>query len=191
MSKSITTTVHVHVLAIAATAAILAVGAGCSSKKKEPLVKPLSEGEQNRQLVQMAFSENVYNGIAAERAVYAKDFNPGTATLNELGRRRVNTLLHASRGARGRITIIRGEASDELYTGRVAAVRQEFASAGVNVEHINVVKGDHVEGGGIPSGQAILIFDKMLADYAAKVEAGGGGAAANASKMSQGSAESR
>ncbi len=169
---------YVRVLAVAAAAAILAVGAGCGSKNKQARAPKLDEGEQNRLLIRMALAENVYNATATERAVYPKDFNPGTATLNALGNRRVETLLHACRGAKGRVTIIRGEEPDEVYTQRVGAVRQQFVDAGINVEHINVVKGDHVEGGGISSGQASLIFDRMLSDYAPKPQQGG--AAANA-----------
>ena len=172
---------QVRVLAVAAATAMLAVGAGCSSKKKQAPAEPMTEGEHNRQLVNMALQENIYNGIASERAVYPKDFNTGTANLNTLGRKRVDALLHASRGAKGKITIIRGDETDEIYTARVGTVRQEFASNGVNVEQINVVKGDHVEGGGISSGQAILIFDRMLQSYTAQQQAGG--PAANASNM--------
>jgi hypothetical protein len=179
------------VLATAA-AAVLVAALGCSSSPKHEPPKASSapdELESNQLMLRMALAENVYNGMAAERAVYPKDFNPDTATLTELGNQRVATLLQSCRGAKGRVTIIRGDELEDVYTARVTAVRQRFADAGFALQDVAVAKGDHVGGGGISSGQAILIFDRMLTDYN-PAPVGGSGAASNASAMPQGTTSS-
>src|SRR5438105_4331937 len=104
----------------AAVFALMLLAGGCASHHKEVQVDQSADSvSQNHQLVRMAFAENVYNGVVAERAVYPKDFTPGTADLNDLGAHRVDLLIDASRHASGRIIILRGEADDELYTARV------------------------------------------------------------------------
>ncbi|MEO6434645.1 MAG: hypothetical protein ABIP55_02640, partial [Tepidisphaeraceae bacterium] len=149
-----------------ATAATLAaaMGAGCKSiDTRESQVKESSDAiDHNRLLVRLAMAENVYNGIAAERAVYPKDFDPGCATLNRLGTRRVETIVDASRDSTGRVVVVRGDAPDALYAARVAAVREELADAGLNPEEVPVATDTPVGGGGVSSDRALLTYSRML-----------------------------
>src|SRR5436190_21089771 len=146
MNKSFTAN-HVRVLATTAAAAVLVAALGCKSTKPEPT--KADEMENNQLMLRNALAENVYNGMAAERAIYPKDFNPDTATLTELGKQRVATLLESCKGAKGRVSIIRGDELEDVYTARVAAVRQRFTDAGYTLQNVTVAKADHVGGGGI------------------------------------------
>ena len=166
--------IHGCAMAIAATG-ILSADLGCNAKKQPRVEGTGTSGRENQLLVRMALAENVYNGIAAERAVYPKDFYSGTSRLNELGLRRVGALVDACRDASGRITILRGDESEPLYDARIAAVRQQFADAGLDLERVTVAAGQHVGAPGVSSGQAIMMFDKMMSEYVAQPQ---GGAAA-------------
>jgi hypothetical protein len=149
----------------AAMLALALLGAGCASHHKEVQVEETADSvSQNHLLVRAAAAENVYNAIAAERAVYPKDFAPGSADLNELGAHRVDMLIDVSRHATGHITILRGDAEDVLYTARVDAVRKEFADAGIDLEKLTIAKGGTI-GGGVPSEEAVLAYKRMLSDY--------------------------
>ena len=169
----------------------LIVAAGCH----EPAVNRSYETnspdsiEDNRLLIRIAAEENVYNGVAAERTVYAKDFRPGTAELNALGIRRVDMLVDASRGVHGgQIAVLRGDESGELYSQRIAAVRQAIADAGVNASDITVAKADHSGGGGISSDRAVITYSKYMFEYAPKVQSNsGGGTSGSGSSQPNGS----
>ena len=157
---------------LVAAGALVLAGAGCQSAPKkdparadQPVQESADQVEHNRLSVRMAFAENVYNGIATERAVYPKDFFAGTADLNELGRQRVNMLIDASRDASGRIAVLRGDASDELFAARVSALRERLAEGGVNHEKVGVGEG-LVGGETVSSDRAILSYTRMMAEYA-------------------------
>jgi hypothetical protein len=142
--------------------------AGCHDAPKsaayhEPSVDSV---DNNRTLIRMALEENVYNGVASERAIYPKDFRPGTAELNALGSRRVDMLIDASRGARGEITILRGDERDDVYADRIAAVQHALSDAGVR--DVTVARADHVGGAGVSSDRAILTYTKLMSEYAPK-----------------------
>jgi hypothetical protein len=180
-----------------AAGALALAGAGCqSAPKKEPVRpdQPVQESadqvEHNRLSVRMAFAENVYNGIATERAVYPKDFFAGTADLNELGRQRVNMLIDASRNASGRIAVLRGDVSDELFAARVSAVRERLADAGVNHEKLGVGEGQ-VGGETVSSDRAILSYTRMMAEYAPRPQASPKGSFTITPADSNGSSNSR
>src|SRR4051812_26814020 len=123
----------------------VALGAGCGSQPKaqtRTVDEPADLAEQNRMLVRMALAENVHNAVTTERTVYPKDFEPGTARLSELGSERVEKLVYACSGAgvHGRVVVVKGDADDELYDARVAAVRDGLADAGVDLKDVIVAK---------------------------------------------------
>ena len=157
-------------LALSAAAAIIGGGGGCkSSDQHEAQVEESANlSEQNRMLVRWTMAENVYNGIAAERAIYSKDFDPGTAVLNRLGVLRAQTLADALRDSTAPIAVLRGDAPDELYDARIAAVRQELITAGLKAEQITLAKDVPVAGGATPSDRALLSYQRMLSDYVPK-----------------------
>jgi type IV pilus biogenesis protein CpaD/CtpE len=144
-----------------------ALAAGCSSSKPAQVDQTSDQVEHNRLLVRMALTENVYNGTAADRAVYPKDFDFGSATLNPLGQQRVEMLIHAYRGATGRIVVLQGDEPDAVHAERIATVRQQFADAGFDKEKVNISKGGHL-GAGSSSERAIISFDRLMSEYRPK-----------------------
>jgi hypothetical protein len=104
-----------------------------------------------------------------------------------LGTRRVETLVTASRDSTGQIVIIRGDAPDELYEARVATVRDELASAGLDADEVPVATDTHVGGGSVSSDRALLTYVRMMSDYAAKPKGAAAAAAAPAPNTSNNS----
>ena len=151
-----------------ATAAALAAGVGgCKSNDERVTDADISADlvDQNRMLVRMALAENVYNGIAQERAVYPDDFEAGSAILNRLGEQRVEMLIDASRNSTQPIAVLRGGASDALYTARLDAVRQELIDGGIQSDAITLTD-THVGGRPQSSDRAIISYDRLMAGYA-------------------------
>jgi hypothetical protein len=150
-------------------AAVLGVGGCNASGAHEAQVEESADrSEQNRMLVRWTLAENVYNGVAAERAVYPKDFDAGGATLNRLGTQRLETLVDASRNTTEPIVIVRGDAADELYTSRVETIRKELIAAGLTGDEANVARDTHVGGGRVSSDRALLTYQRLMSDYAPK-----------------------
>ena len=162
---------------LAAAAAVAAAGGGCRSNdnRDEDVDVSANQTEQNRLLVRLALAENVYNGIAAERAVYPDDFEAGSAQLNRLGEQRVEMLIDASRDSTQPIAVIRGGAGDALYAARVDAVRQELIDGGLPSDAIEIAKDTHVGGRGQSSDRALISYDRLMAGYAADAQQGAQG----------------
>src|SRR5206468_6150325 len=122
-----------RMMTIAVAAGLMLAGEACRSRPAPRDEEQSSDLIQhNRLLINLALAENVHNGVAEERAVYPHDFRAGTATLADLGVRRIAILAHALRDGTSRITVVRGEESDALYDKRVAVVREQLADAGLN-----------------------------------------------------------
>lgn len=151
---------------IIVSAAWLALFVGCASTHRvEQPTEQADKAAYNRVLVRASLAENVYNGVAVERALYPRDFDEGTARLNELGSGRVRMLIDASRHASGRVVIVRGEEADKLYADRVATVRKELADGGVDLDEVAVTAGGHPGGEGQSSGRALITFNRLMSDY--------------------------
>jgi hypothetical protein len=140
---------------------------GCHSST--PVAQSADEADHNRMLVRMALAENVYNGIAADGALYPKDFAHGSAALNALGERRVETLIHAYRGGSGKVVLIRGDESDDVYAKRIETIRQQFADAGFTSGQVEV--GHGTSPAGTSSERGLITFEHMLSTY--RTPAGG------------------
>ena len=181
------------VAAAAAVAAAVAALGGCAKNdvKDVQVDQPSDIASHNRMMIHMAFAENVYNGTAAEKAIYSRDFHPGHATFNELGTRRMETLVDAMRGGKGRVVVIRGDASEELYAQRIDAVREQFIDAGFGAEDIAVARNIHVGGTPMSSERALLTFDRMMSTYQPKQQSGGGTVDSMTLQRSSGSSGSR
>jgi hypothetical protein len=168
-------------LVLAFTAALAAAGSGCNSNRERTVKvdETANSIEQNRSLVRMALAENVYNGVAAERAIYPKDFEHGSTKLNTLGTNRLDMLINVCREGNGRIVVIRGEESSELYDERVKLIENQLAHAGFDTEQVSVAKNSHVSGGSASGERAIAAYSKMMTSYQPgqqqSAPAGGGG----------------
>src|SRR4051812_48083326 len=99
-------------LIVSAAALACCVGCATSPPKEQRPQEQADKTDYNRVLVRASLAENVYNGVATEKSLYPKDFDEGTAKLNELGGGRVRMLIDASRHASGRVVIVRGEETD-------------------------------------------------------------------------------
>jgi hypothetical protein len=156
-------------------AAVAATAGGCKSndKRDEDVDRSANLVDQNRLLVRLALAENVYNGIAHERAVYPDDFEAGSAHLNRLGEQRVEMLIDASRDSTQPIAVLRGGADDQLYAARVDAVRQELIDGGLQADGITIAQNTHVGGRGQSSTRALISYNRLMADYAADDASGG------------------
>lgn len=165
--------------AAAALAAATALGAGCRSDgERDAHVDDSADlAEHNRLLVRLALAENVYNGIAAERAVYPKDFDPASAQLNRLGAQRVATLADASRSGNSTapVVVVRGDAPNALYASRVETVRRELIAAGMNADAVAVAMDTHVGGGSVTSDRALLTYKRLVTDFSATTGGSGAG----------------
>ena len=157
-------------------ALLAAVTVGCASHHPEPPKEPTVDlAEQNRMFVRMSFADNIYRGVAEQRAIYPKDFETGGAALNELGQHRVAMLIDSCNSGRGRISVLRGDATNELYDARVATVRQQLADAGLDARKVTVEKADHVENAGLSSVETVLVFNRRLTEIAKPSESSSSG----------------
>jgi len=161
--------------------AAVAVGGGCKSNdnRDEEVNTSADLIDQNRLLVRLALAENVYNGIAAERAVYPDDFEAGSAQLNRLGEQRVEMLVDASRSSTQSIAVLRGPADDQLYAARIDAVRQELIDGGLQADGITIAQDTHVGGHGQSGTRSLIIYNRLLAGYAADAQTGNGNRTTN------------
>ena len=174
--------------ATAAALAAAALGGGCQSDNTQEaqVDESADQIDHNRLLVRAALAEGVYNGIAAERAVYPKDFDPSSAVLNRLGTQRIETLASTSRTTRAPIVVVRGDAADDLYAARIESVRKELEVAGIRPGEVAIARDTHVGGGSIPSDRALLSYERLMSDYAPtkQGDGNGGGSADGPSNMS-------
>ncbi len=156
--------------------AAVVAGGGCKSNDNRDEDVDISADlvDQNRLLVRLALAENVYNGIAHERAVYPDDFIAGSGQLNRLGEQRVEMLIDASRDSTQPIAVLRGGADDALYAARVDAVRQELIDGGLQADGITVAQDTHVGGRGQSSTRAVISYNRLMAGYAADAPNGNG-----------------
>ena len=165
-SKGLNTKLWIWTAAASLATAAAALSGCKSSDSHEAQVNDSADlSEQNRLLVRWTLAENVYNGVAAERAVYPKDFDASSATLNRLGTQRLETLVDASRNTTAPIVIVRGDAADELYASRVETVRKELIAAGLTADEAQVARDTHVGGGRVSSDRALLTYQRLMSDY--------------------------
>ena len=172
---------HITSVGSMALAALLCVGAtGCKSNPQHTteVDESANLSEQNRLTVRMLQAENVYNANAVERAVYPKDFRPGSAQLNELGERRVESLIHACRDGKGEVAIVRGDEGDAVFARRIEAVRKQFVDAGFKADEISV-EGGLPGGERVSSDRAIIAFARMMDSYAPGTTSDGTGSSTN------------
>jgi hypothetical protein len=141
-------------------AAVLA--AGCQQPQQTTQVDPIQqEAEHDENATRSAFDQDVHNAIVLQRVVYEHHFNPSTASLNDLGMRQIKVLAEAYHADPVRISVLRGDASNELYEKRVQAVREQLVHNGVDVA--KVALGDDMPGGpGIPSEYIWISYKQAL-----------------------------
>lgn len=137
----------------------LALGglAGCASDQRTEQAEytdPIPDGSY----VALYAEEAIDNAIVREHAVYMHHFRPNGAQLNAMGRRVIETLAQHYGQYGGALSVVQGDANDEILEARIDAVRNALADAGVDPSRITI--GDMAPGGdGIRSETVLSILD--------------------------------
>ena len=130
---------------------------GCASDQQTDQAEyadPIPDGSY----VAMYAEEAIDNAIVREHTVYMHYFRPNGAQLNTLGRRVIETLAQNYGEYAGTLSIVQGDANDEIYEARIEAVRDALTDVGVDPSRITI--GAMVPGGdGIRSDAVLSILD--------------------------------
>ena len=143
---------------------------GCRNDRKGKVVAEPAPDERtlNTMMVRAALEQDTRNAVAAERIIYSYHFHPATASLNELGERQVQVLAETLRDQpEARVSVVQGEAGDELYKRRLETVRARFAEAGADANRLHV-------GPGVPGGPGVS-SELIWRSYQSAAQAGGNG----------------
>ncbi len=136
----------------------LALGglAGCASDQAEQA--EYAEAIPDGSYLAMYAEEAIDSAIVREHAVYMHHFRANGAELNTLGRRVIETLAQHYGEYGGALSVVQGDANDEIFEARIDAVRDALADAGVDPSRITI--GDMAPGGdGIRSDRVLSILD--------------------------------
>jgi hypothetical protein len=141
-----------------ATALVLGM-IGCEKPRQTQVAMtvegPPSPCDTNVWLVNTVADAQVKNGVIARHTLYAHEFIPDSATLNDLGQRDLAILADHYRQFPGPLNIGRGDEPRELYERRVATVMQGLQQAGVDTNRIRAA--DALPGGDGSSSERVLL----------------------------------
>lgn len=115
-------------------------------------------GPTNKRMIESLRQTSISSAIIVQRTLYPYHFVPGTTALNELGRHDLALIGEHLRRYPGAVNVRRGEASDELYASRVAAVRRVLTLAGVDDATLTT-RDTHAGGTGIRSEKMRAVLD--------------------------------
>lgn len=122
---------RVH-LGIALAAMLLAAfAAGCCHRPQDVVCAP----NPDRRIVASILDEQAVAAVQRQRAIYSWHFAPGTADLNELGRRDLAIIAAQDKTRPGTLHVRLG--SDDMREARLAAIRACLESQGVEVARMN------------------------------------------------------
>jgi len=130
---------------------------GCN--ESPPMDASIESSSRQQQAADKWFVESqthasITNGILAQRTMYPYHFDPASARLTDLGRRDLAILADYFRNTSRTLTLVRGDASDELYLARTGMVRDSLKQAGIDLAHVTIADG--APGGAGISGQYIV-----------------------------------
>ncbi|MEX0746230.1 MAG: hypothetical protein WD118_11565 [Phycisphaeraceae bacterium] len=131
----------------AALALALLIGPACQ-RGHEPGTE--HRFASNRWMIETYSNESIEQAILVEQTLYPHHFVTGAPTLNSLGEHDLTILATYHREHPGTINIRQGEADDQLYEQRLAAVERHLSQAGVDTATVTLA--DDLPGGlGRPS----------------------------------------
>jgi len=132
---------------------------GLASCVSSSMTKEDQHGIQNMWVADAIRRTELNNAIIVQRAIFPYHFVAETSELNGLGDRDVQVLAGHFEKHRGRLSIRRGGASEELHQARVQAVVDALVENGMGREQIEVHDG--APGGtGMASGQLLLALEE-------------------------------
>lgn len=117
--------------------ALAALSTACSFGNN---VQPVKDREELWRLDAVR-GASLHRALVIQSAVFPYHFTPGTAQLNELGRRDLSVLATHFRDHAGRLSVRRGGASSSMYEARVMAVVKSLVAAGVSEDFVEVTDG--------------------------------------------------
>ncbi len=83
----------------------------------------------------------LHRALIVQSALFPYHFTPGTAVLNELGRRDLSVLATHFHDHAGRLSVRRGGATASMYESRVMAVVKHLVAAGVSEDFVEIHDG--------------------------------------------------
>ena len=123
--------------------AAFALSSGCSTDSKNDRnakhSELPSEGELNRELVNVAFDQQIAAGAIVDRTIYDHHFAGDGISLNALGERQVDMLLEVATDQPIKVNVPETSGAGAMHEGRVAAVRQRLLDGGVDEDRLQVV----------------------------------------------------
>jgi hypothetical protein len=135
------------------TSAALSALTACES---EPVVLPPEPPASGASLD--LYSETaIEDGIIRERTIYPHYFVANSTRLNDLGLRAVHVLGRSCAERGGRVSIVQGDADDQLYADRIDVVVDAMVVAGTDRARL-VVDDEPAGGQGMPSGTVLEIL---------------------------------
>lgn len=137
----------------------LALGglAGCAADQQTEQAQDMDSIPDGSYIALYA-QDAIDNAIVREHAVYMHHFRPNAAELNTIGMRVIETLAQHYGEYGGPLSVVQGDANEEIFEARIAAVRDALADAGVEPNRITI--GDMAPGGdGIRSEAVLRILD--------------------------------
>jgi len=141
-----------HSVAVLAVVAALLVS-GCNEYQKN---ESLSQVDQR--LVTWHYDTAISNAVIRQHTLFPYQFMPQSSDLNELGVRDLGILAAYFKDRPGTVNVRRGDASEDLYQGRVAAVRTALEQGGVEPERV-VIREGLPGGDGIPGESVFAILE--------------------------------
>jgi type IV pilus biogenesis protein CpaD/CtpE len=123
-----------------------AVLLACGCQDKTAVIQAEREPMLNAWMVRTWHDASIRQAVIEQHTIYPHEFMDASPLLNELGERTVRILADQYRERPGPVVIRQGAAGDDLYQARVQQVRTALASAGVNMERVQVT-------GGLPGGE--------------------------------------
>jgi hypothetical protein len=135
-----------------AVVGMLALAGGCGDDSPHRL----NPGKVDPLLVEMPNDIAVRNAIVRQETLYPYHFVVGGAALNDLGRSDLGILATHYKECPGRLSIRRGDATDELYEARVQEVLSVLGQRGVNMDRASIVDSP-ARGDGIATEKVLTI----------------------------------
>ncbi len=143
-------------LSTCALATIVTSMSGCQRGSRE--VGTERTAVLNAALVDALQRTSIENAIIRQQAMYPYHFVVGSASLNQLGLRDLLVLAGHYQDNPGELYVSAGDASDELYAGRLQSIHELFAQQGIEPGRVQLSADAMPGGSGVGSGRLIEIL---------------------------------
>jgi hypothetical protein len=157
------------------TSAALMLFSACSQSPPALDAHMLATSQQQRDFdasaVESVQEALARNAVIEQHAIFPYHFVPQSAVLTELGQRDLDILAENYRERPGDLVLVRGDASDELYGQRRAALQDALKAAAVPDNRVTIVEG--LPGGkGVASEYLVNTLNDKKKSYAGSTDTG-------------------